>query len=265
VTRVAPNADPPGTASTGVTVVSTIKATVVDSTIPPLSENHARLFRTGVGHVVGSVGLFISDLSIFRRWRGASLRSLADVDLYYTPLGGGITKKATLASLANPNVAAFGDLVGSVYVATQQIGSLQIRAAGFLASGSVGGGFVGYATSGTLRFYNRTGDVVDRTINLNPPQTGTYADVTTTLFGITTAHVGYMVFTPSNGGTFAVSRRNYSTPAGSNATFGTAVPIVNLNAALKPNQVRRIGGIEDASPDTIGAPPVRPRSAPTPA
>ncbi len=424
---ITPLGDPPGTGSTSVTIVSTVKASVVDSTIPPLSENHAQLFLAGVGHVVGSVGLFISDLAIFpqvaRSQATESVRSLTDVDMYYTPLGGGTSRKATLASLATPNVAAFGDLVGTVYGTTQQVGSLQIRTPGFLSDGSVGinanvfnvsgatgtygtaipvfrvfkffecgqdrptkklsipglrrdasghtnfyiqeicgsnvkvtldfldpngnkldtrtedvapftaiqlgsgtlpdgavsavlshapgsaGGFAAYATpvdrasgdtwaqvdwpslrryagnvpviipvagalpganntyfrtdvsimntgttpgAGTLRFYNRTGEVIDKTINLNPLQTGTYVDVTTTLFGITTPHVGYMTFTPT-AGNFAVTSRNYSTPVGSNATFGTAVPILALTSALRPTQVRRIGGIEDAAPDTISA------------
>ncbi len=50
---------------------------------------------------------------------------------------------------------------------------------------------------------------------------------------------------------------------GSNASFGTAVPTLSLSAALRspqlisgtqfPGDIRRIGGIEDASPDTIAA------------
>jgi hypothetical protein len=424
-TSVTPLGNPPGTGSVSVTLVSTIAPATANATIPPLPDIHGQLFLAGVGHAQGSVGLFISDLVIYPQvefgnaaWRS---RSLADVDLYYTPLGGGTAQKATLAPLATPNVAAFGDLVGTVYGTTNQIGSLQIRAPGYLAgegvigvsanvfnvsgkSGTYGtsipaftfskfqcgqdltkklyltglrkdasghtnfyvqetcgsnakvtldfydptgnkigstttdvpafaaiqlgtsvvpngavsailshasgssGGFVAYATpvdeasgdtwaqvdwpnlrgytgnmpvvipvagalpganntyfrtdlsvmntgstagSGTLRFYNRTGETIDRTITLNPLQTATYVDVTTGLFGITTPHVGYLVFTPASG-TFVLTSRNYSTPVGSNATFGTAVPTLALTSAMRPGQVRRIGGIEDASPDTIG-------------
>jgi len=436
-TAVLPLGNPPGTGSVSVTLVSTVTPSVSSTTIPPLPDIHGQLFLAGVGHAQGSVGLFISDLTIFPQvMRGnSSFRSLSltDVDLYYTPLGGGTSSsKATLVSVAPPNVAAMGDFVGTVYGATQQIGSLQIRTPGYLAGeGAVGvnanvfnvsgkagtfgtsipvftfdkfscgqdvtkklyltglrkdasghtnfyiqetcgspakvtldfydptgikvgstttdvppfaaiqlgtsvvpngavsavlshaagssGGFVGYATPvdelsgdtwaqvdwpnqrhykgsdpviipvagatpganntyfrtdlsimntgttagvGTLRFYNRTGETIDKTINLNPLQTATYVDVTTTLFGITTPHVGYMVFTPSSG-TFVLTSRNYSTPVGSNASFGTAVPTLSLSAALRspqlisgtqfPGDIRRIGGIEDASPDTIAA------------
>ena len=103
-------------------------------------------------------------------------------------------------------------------------------------------------------------DTPDKTINVGALQTNTYVDVTTTLFGITTPHVGYFVFTPASG-TFVLTSRNYSTAVGSNATFGTAVPTLALTAAMFPprtagslqiaGDVRRIGGVEDASPDTI--------------
>jgi len=425
-TAPTPLGNPPGTGSVSVTLVSTITPPTANASIPPLPDIHGQIFLAGVGHAQGSVGLFISDLAIFPQvMRGnASFKSLAlsDVDLYYTPLGGGTSSKATLAALAPPNVAAFGDLVATVYGANAQIGSLQIRTPGYLAGeGAVGvsanvfnvsgktgtygtsipvftfdkfrcgqdltkklyltglrkdasghtnfyvqetcgsnakvtldfydptgnkigsttadvpafaaiqlgtsvvpngavsailshasgssGGFVAYATpvdeasgdtwaqvdwpnlrgysgnaavvvpvagalpganntyfrtdlsimntgstagSGTLRFYNRTGETIDRTITLNPLQTATYIDVTTTLFGIATPHVGYLVFTPASG-TFVLTSRNYSTPVGSNATFGTAVPTLAVTSAIRPGQVRRIGGIEDASPDTIGA------------
>ena len=397
------------------------------ASVPGLPDTHEQLFLAGVGHAQGSVGLFISDLAIYPQvMRGdANFKTLtiSDVDLYFTPLGGGTTSKTTLAPVAPPSVAALGDFVGTVYGETSRIGSLQIRTPGYLGGeGAVGvsanvfnvsnksgtygtsipvfkfgkfqcgaidlakklyltglrkdasghtnfyvqetcginakvtldfydpagtkvgstttdvppfaavqlssavmpagavsaiashaagsaGGFVAYATpvdelsgdtwaqvdwpnlrnynsnntvvipvagatpganntyfrtdlsimntgsaagAGTLRFYNRNGETTDRTINLNALQTNTYVDVTTTLFGITTAHVGYLTFTPS-AGNFVVTSRNYSTPVGSSATFGTAVPTVALSSALRSGQIRRIGGVEDASSDTVGA------------
>src|SRR5207244_995105 len=135
--RVAPLGDPPGTGSVSVTLVSTVTPAASTATIPPLSGIHEQLFLAGVGHAQGSVGLFISDLAIYPQVMrsSANFRSLAvaDVDMYYTPLGGGATSKTTVASLAPPNVAAFGDFVGTVYGATGQVGSLQIRTPGFQA------------------------------------------------------------------------------------------------------------------------------------
>jgi len=428
-TRVSPLADPPGTGSVSVTLVSTVTPTVSPATIPPLTGIHDQTFLAGVGHAQGSVGLFISDLTIFPQVIRSNPNfrnlSLPTMDLYYIPLGGGSALKATLASLSPPNLAAFGDLVGTVYGANAQIGSIQIRTPGYLGDGAVGvnanvfnvsgktgtygtsvpvfkfgefecsqdaskklyltglrkdatghtnfyiqetcgtagkvnldfydangnkvgnttadvpafaatqlgasalptgavsavlshvagtgGGFVAYATpvdelsgdtwaqvdwpnqrgykgsdpviipvagatpganntyfrtdlaimntgsasgSGTLRFINRTGETIDKTITLDALHTNTYSDVTTNLFGVTTPHVGYLKFTPTSG-TFVLTSRNYSTPVGSNATFGTAVPTLPLSASLGslqgPGDVRRIGGVEDASPDTVGA------------
>jgi hypothetical protein len=424
---IAPMGNPPGTGSVSVTLVSTVNPTASAATIPPLTSIHDELFLAGVGHAQGSVGLFISDLTLFpqvmRGNAGFRFLSVPNIDVYYTPLNGGTTSKFTLVSVAPPNVAAMGDFVSTVYGANAQIGSLQIRTPGYAAgegalgvnanvfnvsgktgtygtavpifkfgafectqdankklyltglrkdasghtnfyiqetcgtaakvnldfydasgnkvgsttadvpafsatqlgastlpNGAVsavvshvagtGGGFVAYATpvdelsgdtwaqvdwpnqrgyqgsvpviipvagatpganntyfrtdvaimntgstsgSGTLRFYNRTGEIIDKTISVDALHTNLYSDITTNLFGISTPHVGYLVFTPSSG-SFVITSRNYSTPVGSNATFGTAVPTLSLSgAAMGQTQVRRIGGVEDASPDTVAA------------
>ena len=418
--KIAPLQDQPGTAISSVTVVSTIKAAVTPGTIPPLPSSGSILFIPGVGRVIGSVGLFISDLSVFAQSTATAFRSRAvvDTDLYFTPLGGGTTQKATLPALAPPNVMAIGDVIGSDFAANQIVGSLQIRVPGLgggdalsvglnanvfnvsnpggtygttipvfrlnvfdcpqgrdrkfyipglrkdasghtnfyvqeicgqaakvtldfhdaggarigsttvdvppfaaiqlgqatltegavsavlsHAAGSVGG-FVAYATpvdrasgdtwalvgpdflstnpvlipvagavrganntyfrtdvaimnvssaprSGTLRFYNRNGEVTDRSINLNPLQTQSISDVTTTLFGVTTDNVGYLVFTPAADGTFVITSRTYTTVGGSTATFGTAVPTRELFTALLSGAMRRIGGLDDAAISTV--------------
>ena len=421
--RVQITADGLPTASSSTTVVSTISINLATATLPPIPDVHDALFIPGLGHVRGSVGLFISDLSIYpqveRGLDALRTRALADVDLYFTPAGSSTTRKVSVATLAMPDVATFGDVVGTVYK-ENAVGSLQVRTPGYLAGqravgvnanvfnvsdpkGTLGtsipvfkygksncaqeilkriyltglrkdssghtnfyiqetcgaassvrltfldaagnsmsttnadlgpfavtqissaampegavsavlqhnagsaGGFVAYATpvdraSGdtwaqvdwpnlfnyspivqvlipvagataganntyfrtdlsimnvytdpgvaTLRYYNRSGDVIERTINLAPMHTVSYSDVTTTLFGVTGSNVGYLMFLPTSG-RFLLTSRNYSTPANSNATFGTAVPTVAFDYALRAGAssraIRRIGGIDDVS------------------
>jgi len=106
---------------------------------------------------------------------------------------------------------------------------------------------------GTLQYYVRgSGAPIDRTVSLSGNQSITYNDVTTTLFGVTTDTVGYLLFTPSTG-SMAVTSRTYTTVAGQAATFGTGVPAMPLSSSLRAGGVRRIGGLEDASLATIDA------------
>ncbi len=134
-----------GTATITITIVTTVPpSSTSTAAVPPLSKrcqpigcwDETALFVPGVGHVRGSVGQFISDLSIYPKvgfGQNATLRSLSNIDMYFTPLGGssGSATKATLAGVAPPGSASFGDVVTTVYGATQQLGTLQVRAPGF--------------------------------------------------------------------------------------------------------------------------------------
>ena len=55
------------------------------------------------------------------------------------------------------------------------------------------------------------------------------------------------MFTAPSGGTFAVTSRTYTTVINDVAPFGSGVPTRSLSASLRPGDVRRIGGIEDAA------------------
>jgi hypothetical protein len=106
--------------------------------------------------------------------------------------------------------------------------------------------------SGTLRYVSGS-TVLDRQITLGARQTSAIADLTGTLFGITTPTVGYLVFTPVNG-TFAITSRTYATLPNEPGTFGSATPTLALAAALKNGSLRAIGSLEDALPGSVKRP-----------
>lgn len=110
-----------------------------------------------------------------------------------------------------------------------------------------------FPSSATLSFYDEGGQKTDRSFNVGPMQSITHSDVTTTLFGKSAPHIGYLVFTPG-AGNFVVTSRNYSTAAGSAGQVGTAVPVLDRsNGALAAGRSKRIGGISDAGSVTVAA------------
>ncbi len=106
------------------------------------------------------------------------------------------------------------------------------------------------ASSGTMRYYGRSGELVDKQVSLDPQKTLFVKDVVSSLFGITTDTVGYVVYTPSAGGV-VITSRTYTTVAGSSATFGSAVPTLPASVALKAGEARHIGSLDDAALSTI--------------
>jgi hypothetical protein len=438
--------DSPGTTTVSIGFVATVPPTVSNSSIPPLAHrcqsigcwDETAIFVPGVGHAAGSVGLFISDVTLYPQTgfgTNGQLRSLENVDMYFTPLGAASStaRKTTIASLAPPASATFGDMVSSVY-GNSQVGTLQVRAPGFVIDSTVGlnanvfnvsnkagtygtslpiflsyasatgmeklfltglkkdatshtniylqeslgsditanidfyntqgskigstsasvpafaaiqlggntvpagtvsailsvgtgsGGLHAYATpvdeasgdtwvvadwsriysyyesflpptgvnvlvpvagaahganntyfktdaaimnvgsvasSGTLRYYNRSGQIIDKTVTLNVLETKILEDITTNFFGVTTDSVGYITYKPTTG-RVAITSRNYTTSPGSAATFGTAVPTLPMattfpsggstgGSGLRSGTTIRIGGIEDAALSTVGA------------
>jgi hypothetical protein len=109
------------------TVIDTVAPPASAGVIPPLGSGEVALFVPGVGHVAGSVGTFISDLSMVNLTRGDTLGSLK---LYFNPLPGSAgtgSQSASIASLAPNKPIALADLVGTVFKQGAQLGSLQIR------------------------------------------------------------------------------------------------------------------------------------------
>lgn len=107
-------------------------------------------------------------------------------------------------------------------------------------------------SGGRLRYYARTGAVVDRNVSLAPGESRIISDVLVTLFNVSGDAVGYLEFVPSSGTTLMTSR-TYTTVAGSVATFGAAVPTLPVSAGLRAGETRLFGGIEDSSLATTRA------------
>jgi len=108
-----------------VTIVDTAPPSASGSSIPALGTGEVALFTPGVGHVTGSVGVFISDLSLASLTRAATV---PDVKLYYSAqLGASLPPQVASAGSVQPQAPlAYGDLVKSVFGNTS-LGMLQIR------------------------------------------------------------------------------------------------------------------------------------------
>lgn len=110
-----------------VSVVDTVKPAVGTNAAPPLSPGEVALFVPGVGHVAGSVGTFISDLSIVNP---PGNKPVPDLKFFYLPLNGSPVdqKSATLPTVSIASLAV-ADVVKNVFGVDGQVGSLQLRAA----------------------------------------------------------------------------------------------------------------------------------------
>jgi hypothetical protein len=116
----------------GTPPINITKASVVD-TVPPstgtgappaLAAGEVALFVAGLGHAQGSVGLFISDLSILNP---LSTRSIDDIRFFYTPLAGSLGESRTAnVQLASARSLTVGDAVKTAF-GQENLGTLQIR------------------------------------------------------------------------------------------------------------------------------------------
>jgi hypothetical protein len=113
-----------GTSTVSVGVVSTVAPAASGSTLPPLGAGEVALVVPGVGHIQGSVGVFISDIAISNLVATAPVSNL---NLYYTGLAGTATKKSTIGSVPAELPTAFADIVKTVFGESAQVGSLQVR------------------------------------------------------------------------------------------------------------------------------------------
>jgi hypothetical protein len=116
--------DGPPSAAAAVSVVDTVKPPTSEGSIPPLGSGEVAIFVPGVGHAVGSVGLFISDISILNSFAS---RSVNDIRLFYRELSGATTKNASLDPLAVSGSVGLADVVSTVFEGTSEVGTLQIR------------------------------------------------------------------------------------------------------------------------------------------
>jgi hypothetical protein len=123
-TPITLDAIPPSVST--VAVVDTVKLNATSGSPTALAPGEVALFIPGVGHVQGSVGLFISDISVLNPSGNAKVD---DLRLYYAAMGSGAgaTKTASVPTLNGSVSVAFADVVKNVFAAEAQVGTLQIR------------------------------------------------------------------------------------------------------------------------------------------
>ena len=113
-----------GTSKTTVTVVSTLTPPSAAGPIPNLGAGEIALFAPGVGRIQGSVGLYISDLTLTSLVPNVNT---SNVSLFYTPASGE-TRSTNFRQVSTTLASPLGDLVKGVFGIDGQIGSLQVRA-----------------------------------------------------------------------------------------------------------------------------------------
>lgn len=91
---------------------------------------------------------------------------------------------------------------------------------------------------------------VTREVRLRPRESAIYPNVLQSEFGIESAPVGYLTLVPRSG-RFALTSRIFATVGDQVATFGTGVPALSLQSALRRGQKTRISGFDDAGLDSI--------------
>ena len=92
--------------------------------------------------------------------------------------------------------------------------------------------------------------VADRSVQLAAGETRRFEDATRSLFEIDANTIGYFVVTTGSSGVRA-SSRTYNFVPDTSATFGTSVPAIPLSAAIRAGDLRRIGGIDESSLETL--------------
>jgi hypothetical protein len=119
--RIGPNDTAPSLAAP-ITVADTVTPATYADAIPALASGEVGLVIPGVGNVTGSVGVFVTDLSIYNR---AGLHAVTDMKLIFNSATGSKRAAQTLAPSQSVNLA---DLVGNVFQSAGQVGSLHVRA-----------------------------------------------------------------------------------------------------------------------------------------
>ncbi|MDX1747355.1 MAG: hypothetical protein R3324_15575, partial [Halobacteriales archaeon] len=109
--------------TTLVTVTDTAKPETTTEAPPELRSDQVAVFLSGVGHVRGGVGTFISDLHL------TSLQVLRNLSLYYTPVGSALGESTAtrLTTLSSVQPVFFADMSRTIFNQESGLGTLQIR------------------------------------------------------------------------------------------------------------------------------------------
>jgi len=139
----------PASAATPVTVVDTVKPTTSASSIPPLAADEVAVFIPGVGHVQGSVGLFLSDVALYTLNGDTGLKN---VDFYFTARGtaAASSAKTTIDQLLPNLPLSIADVVKNVFNNEAALGTLQLRSTDIDRLGISASVFVSSDPAGTF-------------------------------------------------------------------------------------------------------------------
>ncbi len=116
------------TTSVTVSVADTVTLATTPSTVPPLNPGEIALLMPGMGNVLGSVGRFVSDLSLRNR---ESQRTLNNLRLFFAPADGAPTFSALIGKLLPSQAVHFADITSSfgegLSGGAGHLGTLQLR------------------------------------------------------------------------------------------------------------------------------------------
>jgi hypothetical protein len=109
--------------TTLVTVTDTAKPSTTIAAPPSLPSNQIAIFLSGLGHVRGGVGTFISDLHL------TTLQRLTNLTLYYTPVGEALadSTRTSIQALSRSQPVLFADMSRNIFNQESGLGTLQIR------------------------------------------------------------------------------------------------------------------------------------------
>ncbi|MFA6957840.1 MAG: hypothetical protein WC538_18395 [Thermoanaerobaculia bacterium] len=114
--------DTPPTSLAGVIVTDTSQPSTTTGAVPPLAQGEVAVMMPGMGHVVGSVGEFVSDLSIVNGLLGSSV---GDMKLYYS--SSSASKAGPTTTVAPTQAINLADVVTGYFGETGQVGTIQVR------------------------------------------------------------------------------------------------------------------------------------------
>ncbi|HUP48053.1 MAG TPA: fibronectin type III domain-containing protein [Thermoanaerobaculia bacterium] len=113
-----------GVSVTLVTVVDISKPPVAPGQPPGIAGGEVVWFAPGIASVARSFGRFVTDVSILN---AASVRSISDLKIYFTPAGAQSSSVATMGAITPAQAVTLANIVTNIYEAESAVGSLQFR------------------------------------------------------------------------------------------------------------------------------------------
>ncbi len=113
-----------GSGSTSAVVSHTATAATPAGQVPPLVEGEVAIFLPGVAHVQGSVGTFISDVTLTSLLKSVKIEGLR---LHFRPAGGTVFRSLPSFDLSAESSRTYADIARSIFENTTAVGSMQLR------------------------------------------------------------------------------------------------------------------------------------------